>query len=149
MAALLARAQALPQSVRFLLAGGVAAGVNWLVRFPLSAALPFEAAVAVAAVIGMAIGFTAYRLFVFTGSSRSLARQLRDFVLINLATMAAVTVAATLIRDVLIWVMPLFYAEGLGHGIAIGLGAVLNYIAHGAVTFQRNASTPGAGATPS
>jgi putative flippase GtrA len=146
MAALFARAQALPQSMRFLLAGGFAAGVNWLVRFPLSATLPFEAAVAVAAIIGMAIGFITYRLFVFTGSSRSLARQLRDFVLINLVTMAAVTVAATLIRDVLIWVMPMFYAEGLGHGLAIGLGAVLNYVAHGAVTFQRNASTPGAGA---
>jgi putative flippase GtrA len=140
MAALLSRAQALPQSMRFLLAGGFAAGVNWLVRFPLSAVLSFEAAVAVAAVIGMAIGFTTYRLFVFTGSSRSLGRQLRDFVLINLVTMAAVTLAATLIRDVLLWVMPLFYAEGFGHAVAIAFGAVLNYIAHGAVTFQRKAA---------
>ena len=44
MEGLLARARALPQSVRFLFAGGFAAGVNWLVRFPLSLILPFEAA---------------------------------------------------------------------------------------------------------
>jgi energy-coupling factor transport system substrate-specific component len=137
MEGLLARARALPQSVRFVFAGGFAAGVNWLVRFPLSLILPFEAAVALAALIGMAIGFVTYRLFVFTGSSRSLARQLRDFVLVNLSTMAVVTVVASLIRDGLVGFMPLMAAEGLGHGLAIALGAVLNYVAHGAITFQQ------------
>ena len=36
---------ALPQIVRFLLLGGLAAAINWLVRFPMSLALPFPAAV--------------------------------------------------------------------------------------------------------
>ena len=35
----------LPQPVRFLLAGGLAALVNWLARFPLSWFLPYGLAV--------------------------------------------------------------------------------------------------------
>lgn len=126
----------LPQSARFLLAGGFAAGVNWLVRFPLSALMPFPAAVAAAAVIGMAVGFVTYRTFVFQGSSRRIHEQLRDFVLVNAVTMLAVTIAATFIRDALLLVMPSAFAEAIGHALAIMLGAVLNYFAHGAITFQ-------------
>ena len=42
---------------RFLVAGGSAALVNWLVRFPVELVLPFFAALIIAACIGMACGF--------------------------------------------------------------------------------------------
>ena len=44
---------ALPQIVRFLLLGGLAAAINWLVRFPMSLVLPFPAAVFLAYLVGM------------------------------------------------------------------------------------------------
>ncbi len=53
------------QVVRFLFLGGFAAAVNWLIRFPLSLFLPLSAAVAVAYLIGMSVGFTLYRTYVF------------------------------------------------------------------------------------
>jgi energy-coupling factor transport system substrate-specific component len=131
---------ALPQSVRFLFAGGLAAAVNWLVRFPLSTIMPFPAAVVTAAVIGMAVGFTLYRIFVFPGSPRDVWRQLRDFVLINLVTMVVVAIAAFLIRNLLLPYMQLEVAEAVSHAIGIAIGAVLNYAGHGMITFQNRHS---------
>lgn len=63
-------AKSLPQSLRFVLAGGVAAAINWLVRFPLSALMAFLPAVLLASAIGMLAGFIAYRTFGFPGSKR-------------------------------------------------------------------------------
>jgi energy-coupling factor transport system substrate-specific component len=136
MHAFVSRAHLFPQSIRFLLAGGFAAGVNWLVRFPLSAFLPFVIAVVLAAMVGMLIGFLAYRAFVFTGSSRSARSQIRDFLLVNAATLAIVAAAAIQFRAALLLVMPLYLAEAAGHAAAIAVGAVANYLGHSAITFQ-------------
>ena len=140
--ALIGRATAFPQSVRFLLAGGFAAFVNWVVRFPLSILLPFEAAVVAATAIGMMIGFIGYRFYVFPGSARSLLRQLRDFIVVNLVTLVAVAAAASVLRDLLLPFAGPPLAEAVAHAIAIALGAGLNYVAHSLVTFQHRHSSP-------
>lgn len=136
MSALASYIAGIPRSIRFLLAGGVAAGVNWGVRFPLSAIMPFAAAVIVAAIIGMAVGFLAYRRFVYERSSRPMSEQIRYFVLVNAASMVVVTVAAMVLRALLLPVMDAPLAEAAAHALAIAIGAVLNYFAHGAITFQ-------------
>ena len=61
------------QVFRFLLLGGLAAAINWAVRFPLSLVLPIGPAVAVAYLIGMSVGFWLYRTYVFPGSSRPIS----------------------------------------------------------------------------
>jgi putative flippase GtrA len=132
---LLGGARGLPQPVRFLLAGGTAAGVNWLVRFPLSVVMPFLAAVVLAAAIGMLVGFLTYRAFVFPGSLRPLHLQLRDFIAVNLSTLVVVAIAAMAIRGLLAPFMALPLAEAVAHAAAIAIGAVLNYLAHGSLTF--------------
>lgn len=134
--------QGLPQSVRFLLAGGFAALVNWLVRFPLSVFLPFPAAVALATVIGMTVGFVTYRHFVFPGSNRALAHQLRDFVLINLFSMGVVTAVAVLFADSIFPRMGMaWHAEAMAHAIGIAVGAVTNFYGHRIFSFrQRDAA---------
>lgn len=129
----------LPRSVRFLMVGGAAAALNWLVRFPLSAVLPYAVAVLGAAAIGMAFGFVAYRRFVFTGSDRSGSAQLRDFLLVNGVTTILVTVVAMLSREALVLLVAMGTAEALAHAIGIGAGAVGNYVGHGRITFR---STP-------
>lgn len=53
--------------VRFLIAGGSATAINWLIRIPLSLILPFEAALLAAYGLSMVASFWLYRAFVFRG----------------------------------------------------------------------------------
>jgi len=126
----------LPQPARFLLAGGSAAAVNWLVRFPLSAVMPFLAAVLVAAAIGMLVGFVLYRRFVFPASERPVLLQARDFFLVNLVTSGVVALLALVFVAVAVQLgMGIVLAEAVAHAGAIASGALLNYLGHSLVTF--------------
>src|SRR5688572_510963 len=125
----------LPQSIRFLLLGGLAAAINWLVRFPLSAFMPFDYAVVVAYLIGMSAGFTLYRTYVFPGSTRSLTEQSLLFLAVNLFGAVVVLGLTWLFLSLLAntgW--PSFINEGLAHGLAIGFGAIANFFGHKTVT---------------
>lgn len=129
------RVRRLPQPVRFLLAGGFAAGVNWLARFPLSMAMPFLPAVLAATLAGMAVGFVLYQTLVFPGSRRPLLARLRDFVLVNLLASAGVVAVALASVHVLRLVMAQATAEAVAHASGIAAGAALNFFGHRAVTF--------------
>jgi len=125
-----------PQILRFLVLGGLAALVNWGVRFPLSLVMPFPAAVASAYVIGMSVGFSLYRRHVFPGAGKPLAYQAAMFVTVNLVTAVLVmAVATSLVTAPFLEPLPLQMREGLAHGVAIGLGAVFNFIGHKLLTF--------------
>ncbi len=129
----------IPETARFLLAGGTAALLNWLVRFPLSYILPFAAAVTIANIIGMVFGFVAYRHFVFPGSRRLLAHQLRDFIVVNLFSMAVVVAVSVVFAGYVLPSMGLHWqAEAIAHAIGIGAGAVSNYFGHRQFSFARN-----------
>jgi len=129
----------MPQTARFLVAGGAAALLNWLVRFPLSLVMPFPAAVTIANIIGMVFGFVAYRHFVFPGSKRLLAHQLRDFIVVNLFSMAVVVAVSVAFAD---YVLPAigfhWQIEAISHAIGIGAGAVSNFFGHRQFSFARN-----------
>ena len=126
----------LPKPARFLLAGGGAAGINWLARFPLSWVMPFFAAVLGAAAIGMLVGFVLYRGFVFPGSQRPILSQARDFFAVNLISSGVVALLAlAFLRLAVQFGAELQLAEALAHAAAIGLGAVLNYFGHNLFTF--------------
>lgn len=125
------------QGVRFLALGGFAAAVNWLVRFPLSLIMPFEAAVLVAYAIGMSVGFSLYPRFVFPGSDRPVSQQIVIFIVVNLAG-AAVVVAVSylLLLAQSGFGYPLIVKQGLAHGLAIGAGALANFFGHKKITFR-------------
>jgi putative flippase GtrA len=125
------------QGVRFLALGGFAAAVNWLVRFPLSLFMPFEAAVFFAYAIGMSVGFALYGRYVFPGSDRPVGQQMAIFIAVNLAGAAIVlAVSYLLLRLQAGYGYPLFVKEGLAHGLAIGVGAVANFFGHKTITFR-------------
>jgi putative flippase GtrA len=125
-----------PQWVRFLVVGGAAALVNWLVRFPLSQAMPFPVAVAAASVIGMAFGFVGYRKLVFLGSSRTGKGLAAAFVLVNLVSAVLVTLVSTACLQLLDQMfIPAALAEGLSHAVGIAFGAVSNFYGHRKITF--------------
>ena len=130
--------RSLSQVTRFLLLGGLAAAVNWLVRFPLSAIMPFEVAVLVAYAIGMSVGFTLYRTYVFPGSDRNLVEQSTMFLAVNLAgAVVVMAIAATLLAIMHSIALPQPVKEGLAHGFAIGVGAVVNFLGHKLLTFRK------------
>lgn len=127
------------EAVRFLIAGGAAAAINWLARIGLSPALPFAAALLLAYVIGMAAGFWLYRLFVFRSASQGSVRgQLALFLAVNAAGAAVVLAVSTLALAGLSGLLPGLdpaLAEALCHGLGIGTGAVANYFGHRLLTF--------------
>jgi energy-coupling factor transport system substrate-specific component len=125
---------------RFLIAGGIAALVNWLVRFPIELAVPYFAALLLATSIGMACGFVLYRSWVFPGSTRSLAGQIRDFILVNLTGQATMLGIATVARQLLFVaeVGPLI-AGAVAHALGIGVAAIVNYLGHRHLAFARAA----------
>lgn len=133
----LSRKLAQHQGVRFIALGGFAAAVNWLVRFPLSLVMSFEAAVFVAYVIGMSVGFALYPRYVFPGSDRPVRQQVVIFLIVNLAGAGVVLLAAfVLLRLQAPFSYPLFIKQGLAHGLAIGIGAVANFFGHKKITFR-------------
>lgn len=127
------------QKVRFLLAGGSAAIINWLARFPLSLVFPYSIAVFGALAIGMTYGFIIYRQWAFGSTGeRWILLEVRDFVAVNAAG-GAVTILVALAAN---WTLhglgvPPIAAESGGHAMGIGFGAVVNYIGHKTFTFRR------------
>ena len=129
--------------IRYLAAGGFAAAVNWVVRFPLSWIMPYAVAVTLATAIGMVIGFFTYKHFVFERTDRSIWLQVRDFIGVNIAGGIATVVIAVAIREVPSWPadwMPL--VEPGAHATGIALAAFVNYFGHRYITFASNKSAP-------
>lgn len=121
------------QILRFLLLGGTAAAINWLVRFPLSMVMPFPAAVFFAYLIGMMAGFTLYRAYVFPGSAMPIGVQIGLFLAVN-AFGAVIVMGVSL--AILSAAGGLPFAEAFAHGTGIGVGAVANFFGHKYLTFR-------------
>ena len=123
--------------VRFVALGGCAAAVNYGSRFALSNFMPFELAVPVAYMIGMVVGFTLFRVFVFPNAGRPLREQTLMFVLVNIAGIAQVWAVAVILAR---WVLPgLHYPgpiEATAHLLAIGVPTFTSYILHNRFTFR-------------
>ncbi|MEH6410686.1 MAG: GtrA family protein [Hyphomonas sp.] len=124
--------------LRYIAAGGFAAGVNWLVRFPLSLFMPFGFAVALATVIGMVIGFFTYKHFVFDRTDRAIWLQVRDFIGVNIVGAAATVIVAVAIRDIPQWPADwMIIIDPTAHATGIALAAFVNYFGHRYITFSR------------
>lgn len=122
---------------RFLVAGGFATLVNWLIRFPLDVVMPYAGAVAFAAVAHMICSFMLYRSWVFPGSRRRFGEQVRDFVLVNLVGMAVTVGVSVFLRQILVSLAAdAAIAGAVAHIIGIASGAVAGYLGHGRVTFR-------------
>lgn len=124
---------------RFLIAGGSAALINWLARIGLSQILPLDQAILLAYGIGMLAGFVLYRSFVFEAASGSLSRQIAIFLAVNLVGAVVVMGATLALKSLALAVTPgigATIAEALAHGVAIGIGAISNYLGHRLLTFR-------------
>jgi energy-coupling factor transport system substrate-specific component len=129
---------------KFLVAGGSASFVNFLVRFPLSSFFSFDVAVSLAYMIGMAAGFALYRSWVFPGSSVPLYSQVLRFIAVNACGLFVVVEIASLCASALINAGPFSpeVAEAIAHVIGIGSGAIANFAGHSLITFADRVTRP-------
>ena len=126
-----------PDFLRFLVAGGIAAGANFGSRFVFSLFLGYGFAVFFAYLVGMLVAFLLMRVHVFDAENGSLLPQVAKFVGVN-----AVAVLQTLVVSLVLarWVLPSFgiveHAEALAHLVGVLVPVVTSYFGHKLFTFR-------------
>jgi putative flippase GtrA len=127
-----------PQFFRFLVAGGIAACVNFGSRFALSLALPYPAAICLAYLAGMVTAFLLNRQFVFPEGNESTTRQALWFTAVNaLALLQTLAISLLLAR----WVLPAIGwpldVEASAHAVGVAVPIVTSYFGHRHLSFRR------------
>lgn len=122
--------------VRFVLSGGVAAGVNVLSRAALSTITSYSAAIVIAYLIGMTMAYGLMKLFVFEESGRRPEAEYLRFGLVNMVALAQVwLVSVGLAR----WLFPLagfgFHPEAVAHIVGVLSPVATSYALHKYFTF--------------
>ena len=125
------------QFLLFLLVGGGAAAAQWLSRFGFSLALPYEAAIGAAFVVGLVIAFELNRRYVFPSAPSERRRQFIRFLMVNLLAFGLVWLISVSVGEL---VLPRFLPRPVAHAIGHGLGIIspvaLSYILHKRYTFR-------------
>jgi putative flippase GtrA len=123
---------------RFLLTGGVAAGVNVVVRWLLSHAMVYEIAVVVAYLVGMTTAYLLSRAFVFARSGRTVVDEAVRFALVNVVALVQVWVVSVgLARLVFPAIGFAWHAEDIAHLIGVAIPAVTSYFGHRHFSFSK------------
>ena len=123
---------------KFLLAGGLAALANFASRLALQPFAGFDAAVALAYLVGFSVAFVLNRAFVFPASGKSVRQEMTWFFVFNLIAFPVVLGASVVLRDyVFSPFLPAALAETAAHGCAILVPVVFNFAAHRLVTFAQ------------
>lgn len=129
-----------PTFLRFLLASGTAAGVNFGSRFGYSALLPGHYAVAItlAYLTGMVTAFALNKRFVFTQGTDSTRRQFLWFTVVNLAGVAQTLAVSLLLAR---WLLPALgvvtHAETLAHLVGVLVPAFTSFLGHKYLSFRQ------------
>lgn len=123
--------------LRFLIAGGIAAGANFGSRFVFSLFLDYGFAVFFAYLVGMLLAFLFMRGHVFDAKNGPLAPQLAKFVGVNVvAVLQTLVISLVLAR----WLLPSFgiveHSEALAHLVGVLLPVVTSYFGHKFLTFR-------------
>ena len=126
-----------PQFIRFLAAGGIAAGANFGSRFVFSIFFSYGVAVFFAYLVVMLVAFLLMRGNVFNASQGPLTPQVIKFAGVNLlAVLQTLAISLLLAR----WVLPSVgiedQAEALGHLVGVLAPVVTSYFGHKLFTFR-------------
>ncbi|MEQ8584841.1 MAG: GtrA family protein [Thalassobaculaceae bacterium] len=139
----MARTIVLGEFGRFLVTGGIAAGVNIVARWLFDLVMPFELAVVVAYLAGMVTAYTLSKLFVFSRSGRSVSDEFLRFAIVNVVALAQVWIVSVgLARYVFPAVGFTWHADDAAHVIGVLVPAVTSYLGHRHFSF---AARPAAG----
>ncbi len=127
--------------VAFVIAGGVAAGVNWLSRIGLSVFTSLEIAVVIAYLIGMTTAYLLNRMLVFDRSGRRISQEYARFALVNVVALAQVFIVTIGLSR---FAFPAAGFDWHPHEVAHAAGVVspilTSYLGHRHFTFAKDAS---------
>lgn len=127
--------------VTFILAGGIAAGVNWGSNLLLNQVMALELSILLAYLIGMTTAFALSRAFVFASSGRTAHDEYARFALVNFFAVAQVwVVTIVLARVILPSVGWDFRPEAVSHLVGVASPIVTSYLGHKYFTFARKAA---------
>ncbi|WP_144108556.1 GtrA family protein [Paraburkholderia sp. BCC1886] len=131
------RKLASPQFLKFLLAGGVAAAVNFGSRIVFNHWMPFSAAIVVAYIVGMITAFVLTKLFVFTDSVRPTWQSGLFFILVNVvAVLQTWAVSVLLAYYVLPWLHVTWHPKEIAHFVGVVVPVFTSYVGHKKLTFK-------------
>lgn len=127
------------QFLKFLLTGGIAAGVNFGSRFIYNQWMGFSIAVVLAYITGMITAFVLAKYFVFRQSQVPLTYSVLRFLLINLLAVAqTLAVSLALLFYVLPWLGITTMAKEIAHAIGIIAPLFSSFIGHKYWSFANN-----------
>lgn len=125
------------QFLLFLVAGGIAAGVNFGSRIVLSHWLRYVPAIVIAYCLGMVTAFVLNRQFVFEKSSSGVHRQAGWFILVNVAAVLQTIAISLLLAR---WLLPAlsidFHNDTLAHAVGVAVPVVTSYLGHKHLSFR-------------
>lgn len=123
--------------LRFLAAGGLAAGANYGSRFVFSVWFPFEVAVAMAFVVGLVTGFLLMRNFVFNGAGKPVRPQAVRYLAVNAIALALTLLISSLMaRSILPALGIQNHLEAIAHAFGVSVPVVTSYFGHRLSTFR-------------
>lgn len=123
--------------LRFLAAGGTAAGVNVLSGIALGGAMRYEYAITLAYFAGMTTAFVLSRLFVFDATGGSIRGQYLRFAIVNAVAFVQVwLVSVALARAVLPWLGWTWQVETTAHIVGVVSPIVTSYFGHKMFSFR-------------
>lgn len=123
--------------LRFLAAGGVAALANLISRWAFNFVMPFELAVVLAYIVGMAIAFYLFQRLIFADPGTPMRRRMIRFVQVNLVGMAlAWMLSVVLARSLLPMIGWTFLPLETAHSIGVAAPAISSYFGHKFYTWR-------------
>jgi putative flippase GtrA len=125
------------QFVLFVVAGGIAASVNFFSRMLLSQWLAYSTAIIVAYLLGMITAFVLNRLLVFKQVSHSMHHQIFWFTMVNLAAVLQTLAISLLLVD---WLFPrigfIWHTETIAHAFGVAVPVMTSFVGHKYLSFK-------------
>lgn len=123
--------------LRFTIAGGVAAIVNFCSRFWLSEVFSYAVAIVLAYCIGKGTAFLLNRPFVFPGALNRLRNQIGWFTAVNVAAVAQTLVLSLLFARLIFPRLGMsLHPEAVAHAIGIVVPVFTSYFSHKHFSFR-------------
>jgi putative flippase GtrA len=128
--------------LKFLVAGGIAALVNFGSRILLGNWMAYVPSIIVAYLLGMGTAFVLNRLFVFAKPGNRLHHQVWWFTVVNLAgVLQTIAVSVALAKYLFPLLGGVRHGETLAHAIGVAVPTVTSYIGHKYLSFRPPRST--------
>lgn len=123
--------------LKFILSGGIAAGMNFFSRMLFGLYLNYTTSIIFAHLVGMLTAYLLFKYIVFSTSENSTPKQLSYFVLINsLAVGCILLISLFFYHVVLARMTDTFWSESISHFVGIAATTLTSYFGHKYLTFR-------------